>query len=307
MISIQDLGLSILSPNPDKFYVIGGQEYGIKDKYISKLQDLYGTKLEYPTVIEVIDLMSKKHIIPLQPALYVVRYDESFVSQISAALADRIRKCKIIGTVVCVYSESKHIDKIDKFLPEYVSAIDSVNPKFIEKYLHSDFPKLDDRSIKVAVNASSNYGQARNICKSMMYAKPESLAKIDESKLALLFGCREVSTDTEFQKGIAARNFNYLVKLLDSYEGDLDSILYTILRTALEIEKILSSKYSNSELASYRNKWNVQDCYYLFMHTYEELSKLRSNTSAHVYDSLIYLFSLLTFTKIPSVEVMNAV
>lgn len=307
MISVQELGTSILSDSPSKFYIIGGQEYGVKDKYISKLERLYGEKFEYPTVISVIELMSKKHIIPLQPALYVVRYDETFVSQISTAIAEKIRRCKIIGTLVCVYSDTKHIEKLDKFLPEYVSAIDSVNPKFIEKYLHSDFPHLDDRSIKVAVNAASNYGHARNICKSMMYASPESLAKMDETKLASLFGCIQFSTDAEFQQGVAAKNFKYLVKLLDRYEGDLDSLIYTVLQTSLEMEKVLCSKYSNSELAKYSKNWTYQDCYYLFMNAYAELEKLRSNTSSNAYDSLIYLFGLLTFKNIPSVEAMNAI
>ena len=37
MLSIQEVGLSILGDSPKKFYILGGSEYGIKDKYIEIL------------------------------------------------------------------------------------------------------------------------------------------------------------------------------------------------------------------------------------------------------------------------------
>ena len=38
MLTIQDLGTSILNDNPNKFYIFGGNEYGIKERYLSILK-----------------------------------------------------------------------------------------------------------------------------------------------------------------------------------------------------------------------------------------------------------------------------
>lgn len=305
MISIQDLGLSILSDSPKQLYILGGTEYGVKEKYIDKLTSLYGEKIEYPAVMDVIDMMSKKHLIPLKPALYVVRYDESFVSQIDASVAKKVMSAKIVGTLVCLYYDAKHITKLDKYLPDSVGVIDNVNPKFIEKYLHQDFPNLDDRSIKIATFAGQNYGHSRNICKSMSNSDIVELNKKSEEELYELFGCSAESTEKEIQFAIANRNFSKCVDLVDEYNGNIDSLIYTILNTMLELEKVLSSKYSNSDFKDYAKFWKVQDIYYMFMNTYEELNKLRSNTSTNIYNSLIYLFGLLTFKDIPSCEDMK--
>ncbi len=307
MISIQDLGLSILSNTPNKLYIIGGSEYGIKDKYIEKLTALYGASSSYPDMASIISLFSVRHLIPLKPQLYIVRYDEQFVSSIDASLASKVKSLKIIGTVVCVYSDQKQVEKLDKFLPEYVSVIDNVNPQFIEKYLHSDFPKLDDRSIHVATVAASNYGHARTICKSMSHADPEVLARMSDLQLATLFGCHQAVAEEEFRKYIAGKNFAALIKLLDIYEGEYDSLFYVILQTMIDLEKVVSSKYSNSDLKDFAKFWTVEDIYFMFMNTYDEISKLRSNTSADAENSLIYLFGLLPFQRIPSTEVLNAV
>lgn len=305
MISIQDLGTSILGEKPDKFYILGGTEFGVKDKYLSQLEAKYGSKYEYARVSEVIAMMGKKHLIPLEPALYIVRYDEEFVSTISQTVADNIRRTKIIGTLVCIYSDAKHITKLDKFLPEYVGIVESVNPKFVEKYLHSDFPKLDDRSIKIAVQASENYGHARNVCRSMMNADIAVLNSMSEQSLINLFGCKNLSSESALQQSIAARNFKAFCNALDDFSGELDTVPYIFLQTMIELEKTKSTKYSNSPIKDYAKYWTIEDIYYMFMNAYEELSKLRSNTSTNILSSLIYLAGLLTFKQIPSPEVMN--
>lgn len=306
MISIQDLGTSILSDNPKPFYVVGGQEYGVKDKYIEALTKLYGNKEEYPTVSSLIEFLGVKHLVPLKPTLYVVRYDESFVSGVSQQMAQKINSLKFKGTIFCIYNDQKQIDKIDKFLPNCTGVVESINPKFIERYLHSDFPKLDDRSIRVATQCASSYGHARTICKSMVHADPSALARMTEGQLSRLFGCNDVSTEAEIQKAVAGRNFASAVSLLEAYDGTLDNIVYTILQTMIDMEKILTSKYSDSPLKDYAKVWKLEDVYYFFMNAYAELEKLRSNTSTDVKSSLIYLFGLFTFRDIPSPEVMNS-
>lgn len=306
MITIQELGLSVMSDSPKPFYIVGGSEYGIKDKYIDTLAKHYGKKEEYPSVTACVDFLSVKHIIPVPPALYVIRYDESFVSGINPALVQKIKNLKKIGTIFCVYSDPKHIAKLDKSLPDCTCTVEAVDPKYISKYLHKDFPHLDDRSIKIATYCATSYGHARTICKSMINADPGVLAKMPEAEIIKLFGCGDTSAESDIQKAVAARNFAQAVQLLDKYEGDADSLIYTILQTMIELEKILTSKYSDSSLKDYAKLWKIQDVYYMFMNAYSELEKLRSNTSTDIKSSLIYLFGLFTFQDVPSVEVMQS-
>lgn len=307
MISIQELGTTILSDKPNPFYVLGGAEHGVKDKYIDKLAELYGEKLEYPTVMSVIDMMNTRHLIPLKPTLYVVRYDESFANSVNATVATKIKKTKIVGTLVCIYNDDKQIAKIDKFLPECVGQIDAVNPKFIHKYLKSDFPKLDDKLITLAVKCGADYGHARTICKSLSFADSNKLAKMSEGSLVHLFGCNSAAEEKDIRLGVAARNFNYLIRVLSTYEGDKNALFYTILQTMIDMEKILTSKYSDLDIAEYKKFWKREDVYYMFMNTYNELTNSRSSDVSGDIDSrLTYLFALLTFKSIPSPEVMNA-
>lgn len=295
-----------MSDSPNKLYIIGGSEYGVKDRYIDTLTKHYGNKEEYPSMSALVDFLSVKHLIPVPPAVYIVRYDEGLVSSITPAMAQKIKSLKYNGTILCIYIEPKHMDKLDKFFPEATCIIEPINPKYIEKYLHSDFPKLDDRSIKIATQAGTSYGHARTICKSMVNANPTTLANMSEVELARLFGCNSAATEEAIQKAIASRNFNLACKLLEKYEDNADNLIYTILQTMIELEKVLTSKYASSPLKDFSKYWKLEDVYNMFMNTYSELDKLRSNTSTDIRSSLIYLFGLFTFTTVPSVEVMNS-
>ena len=304
---LQELGLSILSNSPKSLYFIGGSEYGVKAKYIDNLTKLYGAKTEYSTISGLITLFTTKHLLPLKPQLYVVRYDETFISSLNSTEADKLKRCNIIGTIVAIYEDDKQIAKLDKYFPDNVGIVESINPAFIEKYLHKDFPKLDDRSIKVATLASSNYSQARNMCASMINANLSQLAAMSESQLCTLFGCSSVSADAELRIAIAGRNFKKFVTLLDKYEGNLDTVPYIFLQCMIDMEKTLISKYPNTDIKEYAKYWTLEDVYYMFMHTYNELKELRSNTSTNVYDSLIMLASLFTFRSVPSLEAVNGI
>ena len=140
----------------------------------------------------------------------------------------------------------------------------------------------------------------------MINANPTFLAKMSENEVARLFGCNDISLEEDIQKAIACRNFNEAAKLLDKYDKDADTLIYTVLQTMIELEKILSSKYSDSPLKDYAKFWKLEDIYHLFMNGYSELEKLRSNTSIDAKSRLIYLFGLFTFKDVPSVEVMNS-
>lgn len=306
MLTVQEIGTQILGNNPGKLYIFGGSEYGIKEKYIEMIAKHYNQPIiEAPTVNEILNMMGKKHIVPLTPCVYVVRYDESFVSTLSEAVAQKIKALNIVGTVVCLYEQSKHITKIDKFLPEYVATIDAVSPQFVTKYLHSDFPHLADNFIKVAVDASANYSQAKNMCRCMSMVPPAQLAKLSDAELRKMFGCFDTSTEAQIRIGVASRNFKHLLDVSAKYDDSPDRILYAVLSTMVEIDKVMDNSHLQSDVKQFVKLWTREDVYYMFMNTYDELIKLRSVSGYDVQNSLIYLFGLLKFQRIPSPEVMK--
>lgn len=306
MLSIQELGQQILTGNPGKFYVLGGTEYGVKSKYLSILTDHFeGRHKEVTTVNELISLFSKKHFIPLEPTLYVVRYDESFISSLNDTLAKKIESLKVVGTIVVLYEDSKHVAKCDKYLPNCTGTIDELDAKYIKKYLTSDFPDLPSKFIDIAIEMSENYGHAKNICYSMKAADTVALSKMSDDELKTLFGHVNTSTESQVRTGVASRNFSALVKFAEQYPEDYDKILYIILQTMIELEKCKTSKYVESDIRNFANKWTFEDIYYMFVNTYEELKKFRTITVSDPMNSLIYLFGLLKYNSIPRKEAME--
>lgn len=305
MLSIQDAGKQVLTGNPGKFYIFAGEEYGVKDKYISALKSHYSEYVEAENVESIFKLMTTKHLIPLPPKLYIVRYDEDFISSLTAATASKIKSMKIIGTLICIYESAKHTAKCDKFLSEYTVSFDAVSPGFVKKYLTADFPLLPASVVDFAVSVRPDYKSSWNICNCLMNVDLSKVNFADLSGLASTFGCSSCSNESQLKLGIASRNFAYSLSVLDSYGDDINSAFYTILSTMIELEKIIGSTYSQSELHKYIKIWTHADIYYMFMNTYDALKKSRSYTSHDVYDSLVYLLGLLQFSPIPSPEVMN--
>lgn len=304
MRTIQEVGMEILNKNPSKFYVFSGSEYGIKNKYLSILSEVYGGSREVSDVESVLSLMSIKHVVPLKPSLYVVRYDNAFISSLSSETAKRIDKLNIKGTLVCIYDYStKGVNKLEKYLPDYTVNVDKIDKQFIVKYLHSDFPGVPDRLISLAAEMCDNYGDAQNLCRSMSLAPVDDLFAMSDEAIASLLGKSKSSTDAQIRSGIASRNFKYLIDTLESYSGDSDSVFYSILSTMLDLEKLFSNSRSQSDLRDYLGRWTLKDVYNMFMNTYFELKKLRTYATDSK-SSLIYLFGLLKFSEIPSVEDM---
>ena len=301
---IQEVGTEILNHTPKQFYVFCGSEYGINKKYMSILKEHYGKVYEYAHVEDVLNLMSTMHIIPLEPALYIVRYDVDFLSTLSDTTEDKIASTDIIGTVICIYELDKHTSKLSKFLKNYTVRIDPVTVAFKNKYLRTDFPELPNKFTELAAQYSVNYNDAMNMCKSMSAIPTEELFSITDIQLLHLLGKHRTYTDEDIRIGIASRNFRYLITVLKNYESDLDKLFYTILSTMIELEKLFVNKKISSDLRDYVDKWTIQDVYNMFMNTYNELQKLRSYAT-DVESSLIYLFALLKFSQIPSLEVMG--
>ena len=103
MLTIQEVGTEIMQGNPRNFYVMTGSEYGIKRMYIQYLINHYKNYKEADSVESVLTTMSTKHFVPLQPTVYVVRYDDAFITSLNDKTSARIQSIKIIGTIVCLY------------------------------------------------------------------------------------------------------------------------------------------------------------------------------------------------------------
>lgn len=303
MLTIQEVGTEILGNTPKKFYVFGGTEYGIKCKYIDILKSHYGKFKECQSVNEIIKLMSTRHFIPLEPTLYIIRYDDEFLSSLSDDTEKIIDKLNIIGTIVCIYELDKHVIKCSKYLSNYTVKIDPVSTNFKVKYLHSDFPHMPDRFINIAATYGIDYNDAKNMCRSMSQVDVETLFEYSDDKILALFGKQKPYDSDSIKRAVMNKNFNFLVRALDQYE-DCDSFYYMILASMLDLEKGLSSKYPSNEIKEYLNYWFEQDVYNMFMLTYNEIAKTRSYAT-DVRSSLLYLFAFLKFKRIPSVEFME--
>ena len=302
MLSIQDLGLSILGDTPKNFYILGGAEYGIKDKYIEILTEKVGAKLEYENVTDVINLMSKNHIFPLQPQLYVVRYDKPFVSSVNKELAAKLLSLNIIGTLLLIYEDDKDIAKLDKFFPDNTAIIDAIDIKHLTKYLVSDFPDLNKKTIEYAAKHATNYYHAKNICRCLYAIQDEMM--LTEKQIISLFDIKLGYSNDDLQIAIASKNFNAIMYITDHYEDDPQGILYQILRVMIELDKIQNSKYSNSPLKKYAKNWTPADIYYMFNHTYNMIKTLRSGYTVEVPDLITYLSALMLFKNIPDTRVL---
>lgn len=302
MLTIQETGLSILGDSPKNFYILGGSEYGIKERYIEILTEKIGSKQEYAKVVDVIAIMSKYHIIPLEPHVYVVRYDKEFLTQ-AKDLVSKIAALDIVGTLILVYEDPKDLAKLDKLFQENTSSIDPIDAKHMAKYLNSDFEGINPQIVKYVTKHVHNYYQARNICRCLYAVQDKTL--LSEKQILSLFSLQLNFTNDDLQVAIASRNFNALIYIAEHYDGDVSGILYQILRVMIELDKIKSSKYSNSPLRDYARKWTPVDIYWMFQHTYEAIKSVRSGYAADIYDLITYLGALMLFNPIPNTQGMK--
>lgn len=306
MLSIQEVGKQVLTGHPMSFYIFVGHEYGIKEKYLDSLRHHYNAVSEISKVSELFDMMNRKQIIPLQPRLYIVRYDEDFLQSVDKKSIEQIRnvESKIVGTIVCIYEASKHTDKCAKYLPEYTVSFDPVSREYIKKYLVSDYPELSSNLIEFSTQVYSDYMSAYNVCLSLTNADDALIMLYDGNDIAKTLGASFSTSDKQFRYGIASRNFEYCLSVIDNYTGQLDGLIYTFLSTIIDLEKLLSNPRQQTDLNKYQKCWNISDVYHMFMHVYTELEKLRSVSTYDVYNGLIYLIGILQFSPIPEVNVL---
>lgn len=305
MRSIQDVGIEILSGKPQKFYCFVGSEYGIKQRYIDILRETYdGRLVEYDSVNAVFNLMNRKHVVPLQPSVYVVRYDMEYISRLCEASKNTIKQCNIIGTIVCVYEDTKSTAKLSKYLDDYIVSIDPVDAKFVEKYISTDFPGISHNWVHNIAAMSNNYGKAKIVSRCIASVDPHLLDSTDTHYIRHLFMLDNYSYDTKFQLAVGSRAYDYLCNVVDTYEGSYDNLIYEIMSTVVEIDKLRRLKYSESPLFKVAKQWTAADICNMYDQCYQQLIRLRTVT-AEGYCSIMYLIGLLKFEVIPRVGDMK--
>lgn len=307
MLAIQDVGKQVLSGNPNPFYIFIGDAYGIKDKYISFLKSHYGHFQEADSMEEVIKLIGRKSLLPVPNKVYVVRYDDSFIKSLGKDSTSEINALckKIRGTIVLIVENSKHGEKCNKYLPDYTVSFNGVSKLFISKYLTSDFPGLDSELITKVSSVCSEYKLASNLCISLTYLVTSKQNSLTTQDLLKHLSYTPATSDDPIRYGVAARNYGYLIKALDEYSLSYESLFYTILATLLDLEKQISKPNPKSPYATYQKCWNANDIYYAFDHTYSELEKSRDLADYDIYSGLVYLFSLIAVSPIPTKELLT--
>ena len=302
MRTIQDVGLEIFNHTPAKFYAFLGPEYGIKCRYLDMIAETYkGSVVEADSVQSVISMMKTKHIVPLQPSLYIVRYDEIYLSSLDNASFMKLKDIKMIGTLVMIYQTEKQCSKVEKYLPDISVYVGNVDTKFVEKYLKQDFPNLDSRLVKLAAYCGTDYGHAKNIGGCMNCVPSKEFMSYQDSDICKLFGKVDEVDDKVLQIHIAARDVNFLMSNINKFLENTDNTIYTLMSTMVEFDKIWGNKYSDSPIKKYQKVWSREDVYYMFMHGYHQL-RLRRSISVNDENQLITLFSLLSFSPVPSIE-----
>lgn len=302
MRTIQDVGLEIFNHSPAKFYAFLGPEYGIKCRYLDMIAETYkGSVVEADSVQSVVSMMKTKHIVPLQPSLYIVRYDETYLSSLDAASMMKLKDIKMIGTLVMIYQTEKQCSKVEKYLPDISVYVGNVDTKFVEKYLKQDFPNLDNRLVKLAAYCGTDYGHAKNIGGCMNSVPSNEFMSYQDSDICKLFGKVDEVDDKVLQIHIAARDVNFLMSNINKFLENTDNTIYTLMSTMVEFDKIWGNKYSDSPIKKYQKVWSREDVYYMFMHGYHQL-RLRRSISVNDENQLITLFSLLSFSPVPSIE-----
>lgn len=300
MITIQDAGSEILGGNPRNLYIMFGSEYGIKQTYLHALSEHYGSCTESYDALDLFKSFNVKSLIPRKDGLYICRYDDAFYKEAEKA-SKRMNLSNIPGTVVMIYDDERKFKKLDKLFPDSVVRIDPVSSSYVSKYLKRDFPNIDDRHINLISSNVGCYGQAKIICGQMDVIR-DDLYDIDYKDLLLTFGLERKFTENQMMLRAAARDFNGVMLVVDSFEGDAANLVNGMCHVSVELDKVMDGNSGKSDFAKYADKWTREDVYNFFDHAYTQTMRLRSGFGSDAYQSLVFLAALLKFKKIPSVD-----
>ena len=298
MKTIQEVGTEILSKTPDRLYIMCG-DYGIIARYLTILSDTYGEVAEAETVESVLTITRTKQLIPRKPALYIVRYDETFVSKLSDVYVKQYDISKILGTLVLI-CDSKHISKLDKYYPNNTIDIAPVAPRFLISYLTDEFADIPSSTLQNVVSVCKDYGQCRLICGAIKYL-PQENQTLSARNIQAIFGIQSDSKDSHVKVAIASRDVSYINSVVTDYGGNMEDIFYSVMSCMTDIDKLLDKPSADSLITKYRNAWNRKDVYFAFMNAYNLLKISRSANTCNTDILLTILFSSLQFSPVPDI------
>ena len=121
----------------------------------------------------------------------------------------------------------------------------------------------------------------------------------DES-LHKLFNFQSLGTESQIRLGVAARNFPYLVEVLDGIT-DYDGVIYMVIQTMIDMDKALDSGYPPPEFKEYMKGWNRSDVYITMLNAYNTL-KVGRSISSKLKENTISLFFSLCQSPIPALR-----
>lgn len=292
MLSIQD-GIKEIYSNPKKFYFFTGPEYGVKCLYIDYLKTKYNFNIEeYESTIDLLNVLNKKSLIPRNNILYIVRYDKSFISQISN-YSDKLKSSNIEGMIILIYQDNSDEEKLDKYFPDNVLRINLLTKEIAKKHLVKSFEGLSEIYIESVLKLNFDFYKSYNICYALNCIPSNVLNSMSFLDISTIFGSQSIQNNIKIN--FAAKNFKELVYEIDNNDYNLNIVLYDILNVCLDIIKCLEKPYTESYVTPYIKLWSFESATNMFNEIYSQLEKLRNFSNYNYYNSLIYIFSLLNF------------
>ena len=301
MRTIQEVGEEILNLKPKSIYAFLGDDYGIKRFYINKLKEAYnGGFTEISNMNTLLTMLNTRRIIPLKPQLYIIRYDAEFVGALSDKNAKDVINLKITGTVVLIYEDQKHCDKIAKYLPDICVKFDKVSSALITKYLIRDYPKIPNSVIQTIVYKCDDYARCDTICRQLSNLSVSDLSKISDGEIWSMFNISNQYTADQLKQAVIYRDSAYLLRYLDNTPCDIGTLSYIILGALVDIDKSINSKFHNKR-GDVRDYWTVEDVCNMYDITYRFLRMARFENI--ISDNTLYeLVMLLRFMPTPRWE-----
>lgn len=295
MRSIQDVGREILSGSPAPFYIFVGCEYGIKYKYLQILKSHYGSYIECASVSEVLSSMKVKSLIPKPNMLYIVRYDEAFLSQLSSSTAKSLHELKIRGTIVCIYESQKHTDKLSKYLDDYMVSIDQLDDNYIIKYIHQDFPNIELSVINNIVYEFHDYYRSYLLCSSISCIDSSTI-RLSSNDIKTFFSTEYVTQFNNLE-AIKHRDYIYVLKNICDI-SDPATIFFDILQAMVEIDKIKHKSHLSADERSIDKLWPKSELWAYFQIAYDGLKFVRSH-SVDIRCVISTIITMMAYSPIP--------
>lgn len=289
MLSIQ-AGAREIFGNPKSFYFFTGPDYGVKLQYLQALEEKYGNKFEYEDFKTLYSSLRKKSLIPRVPTLYIVRYDNTFLSQ-----NINLSSLKVPGTIVGIYDDDSYEQKLDKKYPLNTLRFNHMTPSVVFKHLCKSYPDIPTSLCEFISKLNIDFYEAQLMCISLSQLSKDDLETFSKQDVVELFDYNQQYNDLRFKRAILSRNFKAAFKEIDRYEDDPSVLIYDILSSYLEVLKCLNNSHRDSYAQEYTKYWDTKSVKYMYEITFDQIEKLRNYPSYDPYIALSYIIGLLQF------------